>query len=291
LDLVRKHDKQTRVGLSPFVFKALCISSLFAVGDEVKRSADVELPFGPWFPPLLNSGSRVSVSISSSNVTLSTILDTVSSKASVHNFTVSGATTEFDVAAKSSGSELSQALAALQEATFSTDATILFASKSSVTSPESCQVPNQIATVINEDGVASEFTSEFVKLVISHGATLVSVNSLDNASAVPKALEFRVALQKAEDVFSFKKNAMALGGRFKTDVAVEADSVFRKNKRVVIFDMDSTLIKQEVIDEIARHAGVVDQVAVCFCLSYLCSPSYSKSIFSENYRVRYERRN
>lgn len=39
-------------------------------------------------------------------------------------------------------------------------------------------------------------------------------------------------------------------------------SMFRKNKRLVIFDMDSTLIQQEVIDEIARHAGVVDAVSV-----------------------------
>ena len=31
---------------------------------------------------------------------------------------------------------------------------------------------------------------------------------------------------------------------------------------MVVFDMDSTLIQQEVIDEIARHAGVVDQVSV-----------------------------
>ena len=37
-------------------------------------------------------------------------------------------------------------------------------------------------------------------------------------------------------------------------------SVFDKHKRLVVFDMDSTLIQQEVIDELAREAGVVDQV-------------------------------
>lgn len=37
-------------------------------------------------------------------------------------------------------------------------------------------------------------------------------------------------------------------------------SVFDRHKRLVVFDMDSTLIQQEVIDELAREAGVVDQV-------------------------------
>ncbi len=39
-----------------------------------------------------------------------------------------------------------------------------------------------------------------------------------------------------------------------------------QHKRLVIFDMDSTLIQQEVIDEIARFAGVMDQVSVCVFL-------------------------
>jgi phosphatidate phosphatase PAH1 len=37
-------------------------------------------------------------------------------------------------------------------------------------------------------------------------------------------------------------------------------SVFDRHKRLVVFDMDSTLIQQEVIDELAREAGVVEQV-------------------------------
>lgn len=37
-------------------------------------------------------------------------------------------------------------------------------------------------------------------------------------------------------------------------------TVFDRHKRLVVFDMDSTLIQQEVIDELAREAGVVEQV-------------------------------
>lgn len=44
------------------------------------------------------------------------------------------------------------------------------------------------------------------------------------------------------------------------DVAFQHDSIFRRNRRLVAFDMDSTLILGEVIDELAAIAGVGDQV-------------------------------
>jgi len=44
------------------------------------------------------------------------------------------------------------------------------------------------------------------------------------------------------------------------DIAFQHDSVFRRNRRLVAFDMDSTLIQGEVIDELAREAGVGHQV-------------------------------
>jgi phosphoserine phosphatase len=45
------------------------------------------------------------------------------------------------------------------------------------------------------------------------------------------------------------------------DIAFQADDVYRRNRRLVAFDMDSTLIQAEVIDELAKAAGVGPQVA------------------------------
>lgn len=45
------------------------------------------------------------------------------------------------------------------------------------------------------------------------------------------------------------------------DIAFQKDDAFRRNRRLVVFDMDSTLIQSEVIDELAKEAGVGDQVA------------------------------
>jgi phosphoserine phosphatase len=45
------------------------------------------------------------------------------------------------------------------------------------------------------------------------------------------------------------------------DLAVEPSSRAREAKRLVLLDMDSTLIQQEVIDLIAKHAGKLDEVS------------------------------
>jgi phosphoserine phosphatase len=45
------------------------------------------------------------------------------------------------------------------------------------------------------------------------------------------------------------------------DIAWQRDNIYRRIRRLVAFDMDSTLIRHEVIDELAREAGVYDQVA------------------------------
>lgn len=45
------------------------------------------------------------------------------------------------------------------------------------------------------------------------------------------------------------------------DISFQHDSIWRRNRRLVAFDMDSTLIQGEVIDELAREAGVGEQVA------------------------------
>lgn len=54
---------------------------------------------------------------------------------------------------------------------------------------------------------------------------------------------------------------LELAGEHGIDIAFQQDCVFRRNRRLVAFDMDSTLIQAEVIDELAKLAGVGDQVA------------------------------
>lgn len=60
---------------------------------------------------------------------------------------------------------------------------------------------------------------------------------------------------------ALKMELLAAGGDLDFDCSIQLDSVYRRNRRLVAFDMDSTLIQVEVIDELARLHGVYEQVA------------------------------
>jgi len=60
---------------------------------------------------------------------------------------------------------------------------------------------------------------------------------------------------------------LTLGDERGVDVAFQRESEFRRDRRLFIFDMDSTLIQGEVIDELAKMAGVADRVVAITALA------------------------
>jgi phosphoserine phosphatase len=59
---------------------------------------------------------------------------------------------------------------------------------------------------------------------------------------------------------SMRAEFLATAHDLKIDIAFQRESIFRRNRRLFAFDMDSTLIEGEVIDELAKLAGVADEV-------------------------------
>lgn len=59
---------------------------------------------------------------------------------------------------------------------------------------------------------------------------------------------------------SLRAELLALTSRHEIDIAFQEDTPYRRHRRLVAFDMDSTLIRTEVIDELAALAGVGDEV-------------------------------
>jgi phosphoserine phosphatase len=59
---------------------------------------------------------------------------------------------------------------------------------------------------------------------------------------------------------SMRAAFLAAAHDLKIDIAFQRESIFRRNRRLFAFDMDSTLIEGEVIDELAKLAGVADEV-------------------------------
>ncbi len=63
------------------------------------------------------------------------------------------------------------------------------------------------------------------------------------------------------DLTALRRHFMELADEIDVDIAYQENNVYRRNRRLVVFDMDSTLIQAEVIDELAKRAGVGKQVS------------------------------
>ncbi|MCB1644151.1 MAG: phosphoserine phosphatase SerB [Pseudomonadales bacterium] len=84
---------------------------------------------------------------------------------------------------------------------------------------------------------------------------------LEPSAGITKAcVEFSLK-GEVPDRAAFRAQLMEVSHDLDIDIAFQEDSIFRRNRRLVCFDMDSTLISTEVIDELAIEAGVGEQVA------------------------------
>ena len=57
-----------------------------------------------------------------------------------------------------------------------------------------------------------------------------------------------------------QKELMRLSSELEVDFSLQRDNMYRRMRRLICFDMDSTLIQTECIDELAERAGVGEQV-------------------------------
>lgn len=104
---------------------------------------------------------------------------------------------------------------------------------------------------------------------------------LDENARTPKAsVEFSVR-GTPRDKEQMKADFMKLSGEQEMDISFQEESMYRRMRRLICFDMDSTLIETEVIDELAIRAGVGDQVK-----AITESAMRGEIDFSESFRQR-----
>jgi phosphoserine phosphatase len=103
-------------------------------------------------------------------------------------------------------------------------------------------------------------------VIASAGLNIDRIDRLSSRTPIDESGPGRVCVElaasgliRSED--DMRAALLALTHAFDVDIAFQHDNVYRRNRRLVAFDMDSTLIQAEVIDELARLAGVGDRVA------------------------------
>ena len=85
----------------------------------------------------------------------------------------------------------------------------------------------------------------------------IPLNKTDRIGRSCIELSIRGTVDNFKDL---QKEFMRLSSQHQIDIAFQEESMYRRMRRLICFDMDSTLIQTEVIDELADRAGVGEEV-------------------------------
>jgi phosphoserine phosphatase len=93
----------------------------------------------------------------------------------------------------------------------------------------------------------------------AEGANIEKISRLSEGALA--SVYIHATLSPPGDAERLKRSLLGVAMRSSFDVALQREGLYRRSKRLVVMDMDSTLIRIEVIDELARAAGVYKEVA------------------------------
>ncbi len=113
-----------------------------------------------------------------------------------------------------------------------------------------------VLTVMGQDrpGIVAGVSSILAKIDIN----IETVRMIARGDYI--AMELKVDASEVEDISIARKTLYEFSAETGLDVSLRDHDAFEKPKRVVIFDCDSTIIQGEVIDELAKVAGVSERV-------------------------------
>jgi len=122
-----------------------------------------------------------------------------------------------------------------------------------------------IITLLGEK-LAGKQISEVTKVISEKNLNIDSITRLTGRLSLKKEVEYpRASIQLSirghiDDKADMTAKFMQISNDLDLDIAFQEDNIYRRNRRLVCFDMDSTLIQAEVIDKLAELAGVGDEV-------------------------------
>jgi phosphoserine phosphatase len=113
-------------------------------------------------------------------------------------------------------------------------------------------------TCVSPDKITASFIADISQILAENK---INIERIDKVSPREfSSLEISTSIDKNLDTKKLKEQLLKVSTKHQIDVAFLKDNVFRRNKRLIVFDMDSTLIQAEVIDELAEICGVGDEV-------------------------------
>lgn len=126
--------------------------------------------------------------------------------------------------------------------------------------------PTYIITLLGRKLTASNI-SHIAKVISHYGLNIAKITRLSGRFSLHGKNEHRRACVEfttrgdTENLAEFRQDLLAITQTDEVDVSFQLDDLYRRNRRLIVFDMDSTLIQCEVMDELAKAAGVGEKVA------------------------------
>jgi len=101
--------------------------------------------------------------------------------------------------------------------------------------------------------------AEISNVLAEENANIEMISNLTRHCA--SCVELTINVNQVKNLSQLKAKVLAQSHELNIDLALQKMEAYRKNKRLVFFDMDSTLIDMEIIDEMAQKAGVFKEVS------------------------------
>ncbi|MDE6770183.1 MAG: phosphoserine phosphatase SerB, partial [Muribaculaceae bacterium] len=123
-----------------------------------------------------------------------------------------------------------------------------------------------IITILGRKITARQI-SETTRIIAEQGLNIDAITRLtgrvplneEELPATKACIEFSVR-GTPKDLLAMQESFMQLSKELNFDISLQEDTIYRRSRRLICFDMDSTLIRTEVIDELADKAGVGAEV-------------------------------
>ena len=101
--------------------------------------------------------------------------------------------------------------------------------------------------------------AEISNILAEENANIEMISNLTRHCA--SCVELTIDVNGVKNLGHLKERVIAKSHELNIDLALQKMEAYRKNKRLVFFDMDSTLVDMEIIDEMAQRAGVFREVS------------------------------
>ncbi|MCR4290901.1 MAG: phosphoserine phosphatase SerB [Candidatus Scalindua sp.] len=109
------------------------------------------------------------------------------------------------------------------------------------------------------DKITADVLAGISKAMYSENVNIERIRQLSQGEL--SCVEMIVNTDKSINVRDLTRKLLSISSEFSVDIAVQKENIFRRSKRLVVMDMDSTLIQVEVIDELAKAVGKGDEVS------------------------------